>query len=81
MIRKNVVELLQKAFKDVDRTNLHLRLKTMSPNRPALILSGELEISATTAMLIEEVTGLDAMELLTTQALDHLLQVGYQPKK
>lgn len=80
MTRTNVVELLQKAFKGVDRTDLHLRLKTLSPNRPALILSGELEISATTAMLIQEVTGLDAMKLMSTQALDHLLQVGYRPK-
>lgn len=79
MIRKRVVKLLETAFKKVSNAaDMHTKLNVRTMSRLDMVRAGELEISATTAMLIETHLGINAMELLTAQAADHLEQVGYK---
>lgn len=75
---KNVTRLLTEAFAKVDKTTkVHDTLKVVE-GRAQMLINGEVAISATMAVRIEELTGLNAQELLNAQAADALDNIGYK---
>lgn len=75
---KEVVKLLKSAMKQVaDKEQARTDLQ-LSKDAFELVLDGSMEISAQLAMKLEQVTGVDAHQLLSAQAADQLTILGHK---